>query len=284
MQMEVLRKTENPPFEPTVSVESELGFGSLWEDKGAGNLQGDFPWVNYIITSTGINHITLPGRQATLDALSEQGAQAGVKTIKTSQRAEVRKAKISHMQPEPLRIQIVDEFIETVRRSEVHRPIFNGILASLTNPMKDGKPVVGAEKYTESDAHNILRILMYKHIKPYFVSAEHFFNKPSMTHRVAWLRSLLYSRFGKQMLTASIKQWKRTRAQEIKKERELRWARIRSNRPISPYEWVDDGKRYYQDVLDGLTFIPADAEPRPTDTAIWNLVDHEWYLPKPKQP
>ena len=82
MQMEVLRKTENPPFEPTVSVESELGFGSLWEDKGAGNLQGDFPWVNYIITSTGINHITLPGRQATLDALSEQGAQASKKPVK----------------------------------------------------------------------------------------------------------------------------------------------------------------------------------------------------------
>ena len=43
-------------------------------------------------------------------------------------------------------------------------------------------------------------------------------------------------------------------------------------------EWKDADKdiRYYDDPIDGKVEIPADAPPRPSDEAIWNVLSQKW--------
>lgn len=39
---------------------------------------------------------------------------------------------------------------------------------------------------------------------------------------------------------------------------------------------ADKDIRYYDDPIDGKVEIPADAPPRPSDEAIWNVLSQKW--------
>ena len=62
------------------------------------------------------------------------------------------------------------------------------------------------------------------------------------------------------------------------KELEEQRKRLREFRPVSPFEWKDADKdiRYYDDPIDGKVEIPADAPPRSSDEAIWNVLSQKW--------
>ena len=175
-----------------------------------------------------------------------------------------------------IREQEVDRFIEEIRHSEVHGKIFVNLKLSLIKPMKNGIEQHNVEHFTDEQAREIIRVLMYDHVKPYFMEQQDFFRYSSMTSRKAWLHNLLYSRFGQKLMAAARKtckaRWNRNKRRQ---EAEVA-ANVRNNRPLSPFEWMEDNVRYYDDPDEGVICIPPDAPARPSATAIWNKFSSAW--------
>lgn len=109
---------------------------------------------------------------------------------------------------------------------------------------------------------------------PHFIAQEKFLR---MKHngRLAWLRNLLKSAHGKELVRKAAEAGRQRRIQE----RQQAMAEVKEkNRPISPYEWMDpvSGMRCYEDELEGRVMIPADAPPRPNEGAFWNVIKQCW--------
>ena len=111
---------------------------------------------------------------------------------------------------------------------------------------------------------------------PHFIAQERFVR---MKHsgRLAWLRNLLKSAHGKELMRKAAEAGRQRRA--LKKQ-QAQAEVILNNRPLSPYEWTDpeSGTRFYEDAIEGRVTIPADAPPRPSDSAFWNVIQRCWML------
>ena len=109
---------------------------------------------------------------------------------------------------------------------------------------------------------------------PHFIKQEKFMR---MKHngRLSWLKNLLKSGHGKELMRKAAEAGRQRRA--LKKQQELLEVKLH-NRPLSPYEWTDpaSGKRFYEDAEEGQVTIPADAPPRPSDGAFWNVIKKSW--------
>jgi len=109
---------------------------------------------------------------------------------------------------------------------------------------------------------------------PHFVAQERFVR---MKHsgRLAWLRNLLKSAHGKELMRKAAEAGRQRRA--LKKQ-QAQAEVILNNRPLSPYEWTDpeSGTRFYEDAIEGRVTIPADAPPRPNDQSFWNVIKKSW--------
>lgn len=109
---------------------------------------------------------------------------------------------------------------------------------------------------------------------PHFIAQERFLK---MKHggRLAWLRNLLKSGHGKELMRKAAEIGRQRRA--AKKQQVL--AEVReNNRPLSPYEWMDpvSGTRFYEDAVEGRVVIPKEAAPRPSEDAFWNVIQQCW--------
>ena len=109
---------------------------------------------------------------------------------------------------------------------------------------------------------------------PHFVAQERFVR---MKHsgRLAWLRNLLKTAHGKELMRKAAEAGRQRRA--LKKQ-QAQAEVILNNRPLSPYEWTDpeSGTRFYEDAIEGRVTIPADAPPRPNDQSFWNVIKKSW--------
>ena len=109
---------------------------------------------------------------------------------------------------------------------------------------------------------------------PHFIAQERFVR---MKHsgRLAWLRNLLKSAHGKELMRKAAEAGRQRRAL---KQQQAQAEVMLNNRPLSPYEWTDpeSGTRFYEDAIEGRVTIPADAPPRPSDTAFWNVIQRCW--------
>ena len=109
---------------------------------------------------------------------------------------------------------------------------------------------------------------------PHFINQEKFL---SMKHsvRLAWLRNLLKSAHGKELMRKAAEAGRQRRA--IQQQQALALVKEK-NRPLSPYEWTDpdSGTRFYEDDTEGQVTIPADAPPRPSEEAFWNVFKKSW--------
>ena len=109
---------------------------------------------------------------------------------------------------------------------------------------------------------------------PHFINQEKFL---SMKHsgRLAWLRNLLKSAHGKELIRKAAEASRQRRA--IQQQQALALVKEK-NRPLSPYEWTDpdSGTRFYEDDTEGQVTIPADAPPRPSEEAFWNVFKKSW--------
>lgn len=109
---------------------------------------------------------------------------------------------------------------------------------------------------------------------PHFVAQERFVR---MKHsgRLAWLRNLLKSAHGKELMRKAAEAGRQRRT--LKKQ-QVQAEIMLNNRPLSPYEWMDpeSGTRFYEDAIEGRVTIPADAPPRPSDQSFWNIFKKSW--------
>ena len=109
---------------------------------------------------------------------------------------------------------------------------------------------------------------------PHFIAQERFVR---MKHsgRLAWLRNLLKSAHGKELMRKAAEAGRQRRAL---KQQQAQAEVMLNNRPLSPYEWTDpeSGTRFYEDAIEGRVTIPVDAPPRPSDAAFWNVIQRCW--------
>ena len=111
---------------------------------------------------------------------------------------------------------------------------------------------------------------------PHFIAQEKFLR---MKHngRLAWLRNLLRTSHGKELMKKAAEAGRQRRG--LQKQQALAEVR-KNNRPLSPHEWTDpvSGVRFYEDAVEGLVTIPAEAPPRPSDGAFWNVIKKSWTI------
>ena len=109
---------------------------------------------------------------------------------------------------------------------------------------------------------------------PHFIAQERFLR---MKHngRLSWLRNLLKTAHGKELVKKAAEAGRQRRTL---KRQQAQTEVMQNNRPLSPYEWMDpkSGTRFYEDALEGRVVIPADAPPRPGDSAFWNVIQRSW--------
>lgn len=135
--------------------------------------------------------------------------------------------------------------------------------------------IAARHNYTRPRASEALVILVNEILIPYF-DADPRFLKTTHAGRIIWLKNLLKTRHGDTLMQQAIQKLCKTLVQDVEKKRRKR----REFRPISPFEWKDPDKdiRYYDDPLDGKVELPADAPPRPSETAVWNIISQEWVI------
>ena len=127
--------------------------------------------------------------------------------------------------------------------------------------------------YTRRRALDALVILVNEFLIPHF-DAQSTFAKTSHNGRIIWLQNLIKTRYGEKLIQQAAQKLGETLLKNLAERRK----KLREFRPVSPFEWKDADKdiRYYDDPIDGKVEIPADAPPRPCDTAIWNILSKEW--------
>ena len=109
---------------------------------------------------------------------------------------------------------------------------------------------------------------------PYFTAQEKF-QRMKHNGRLAWLKNLLKSGHGRDLLKKAAEAGKLRRLQQHQQAlAEMK----QNNRPLSPHEWTDpvSGVRFYEDAVEGIVTIPKEAPPRPSDTAFWNVFKKSW--------
>ena len=126
------------------------------------------------------------------------------------------------------------------------------------------------------EACNDVGYLVNELLIPHFAQQEKFLR---MKHngRLAWLRNLLKSNHGRELMRKAAEAGRRLRA--LKRQQEQLQVMLH-NRPLSPYEWTDpgSGKRFYEDAAEGVVTIPADAPPRPNEESFWNVIKKQWMV------
>ena len=127
--------------------------------------------------------------------------------------------------------------------------------------------------YTRRRALDALVILVNEFLIPHF-DAQSTFAKTSHNGRIIWLQNLIKTRYGEKLIQQAAQKLGETLLKNLEERRK----KLREFRPVAPFEWKDADKdiRYYDDPIDGKVEIPADAPPRPCDTAIWNILSKEW--------
>ena len=111
---------------------------------------------------------------------------------------------------------------------------------------------------------------------PHFIAQEKFLR---MKHngRLAWLRNLLKTAHGRELLKQAADAGRQRRLSQ----RQQALAEVKqNNRPLSSYEWTDPntGTRFYEDPTEGLVTIPKEAPPRPSEDSFWNVIQKKWIV------
>lgn len=133
------------------------------------------------------------------------------------------------------------------------------------------------EKTDRPQACRTLVCLVNEQLIPYFDKHPQF---PKVNHagRLVWLAKLLKSAYGCRMLNEAMHSGRVKREQETRENHKKQQDELRNFHPVSPHEWTDrqSGMRFYDDREEGTILIPAEALPRPTLTAQWNVLSKEW--------
>lgn len=132
---------------------------------------------------------------------------------------------------------------------------------------------------TTEEACEALEVLIDTELAPHFARDRQFMS-PS---RQAKPETRIYQvtnyvkRFSKDMVERAMKRWKKRAAERQRDQARRQEELVRLNRPLSPYEWQDAaGLRWMEDSRGNVMQVPAEAPPRPGESAMWNYVDQGW--------
>lgn len=133
--------------------------------------------------------------------------------------------------------------------------------------------IVAGYRYTRPRALDALVVLVNEFLIPHFDAQSNFAKTPH-NGRIIWLQNLIKTRHGENLIQQATQKLGETLLKELEEQRK----KLREFRPVSPFEWKDADKdiRYYDDPIDGKVEIPADAPPRSSDEAIWNVLSQKW--------
>ena len=133
--------------------------------------------------------------------------------------------------------------------------------------------IVAGYRYTRPRALDALVVLVNEFLIPHFDAQSNFAKTPH-NGRIIWLQNLIKTRHGENLIQQATQKLGETLLKELEEQRK----KLREFRPVSPFEWKDADKdiRYYDDPIDGKVEIPADAPPRSSDEAIWNILSQKW--------
>lgn len=160
-----------------------------------------------------------------------------------------------------------------------HQSLIDDILFRIRNPRNRNGEVLKDQVLDDAQAREVFQIMIDSCLVPYFQTREEFFKPTYIQHpekRVFWLTNL-FKRYSGNFIIRARRQWQRThkeleaQAQVIADQQQMQY------RPRSPYEWEDpDGFRWYLSPTGVKLMIPADAEPRPSDSATFNYISRTW--------
>ena len=222
------------------------------------SLLGDFP--SKMQTSNDIYNIYNPkGEESSVDEQSPDGEQPSAAVPSTDK--DIKSDK-NNLTTEALAV--AREFFHQLNESSEQR---SQTLTPLIDRFQQ------QEGITREHARENVIYLVNELLIPYFASQPHFL-RTSHAGRLAWLNNLLKSAHGAHLIAQAAQACRTRRLAQAAENR----SRLRDNHPLSPHEWTDPAtsSRFYDDEDEGMVPIPADAPPRPSDTAVWNVISKEW--------
>ena len=166
-----------------------------------------------------------------------------------------------------------------INPSEEGRKFFHELNANPAEKAEVLQPLIGFFQQQEPDlpreeACADVVYLVNELLIPYFIAQERFLH---MKHngRLAWLKNLLRSTHGRELLKKAAEAGKQRRL--LQKQQALAEVK-QKNRPLSPHEWTDpvSGTRFYEDESEGVVVIPVGAPPRPSESSFFNVIKQCW--------
>ena len=158
------------------------------------------------------------------------------------------------------------KFFQTIKRNPAEKA---EVLNSLIDYFMRQEPNLPREEACCDVVYLVNELLI-----PHFAAQEKFLH---MSHkgRLAWLKNLLKTTHGRELLKRAAEAGHLRRS--LEQQQKLTEVRL-NNRPLSPYEWMDPetGTRFYEDTFEGQVTIPPEAPPRPDEGAFWNVLQQKW--------
>lgn len=159
-----------------------------------------------------------------------------------------------------------------------HTALRNLLMKRIREPCDRKGQILQNQVPTDEQAMQVWRILLDRVLTDYLMKREQFFNANFKKHperRIYWLNNLM-KHWGKGFVVDARKIWRRQARQLEVDTVQQELHAMQQNRPISPYEWMDDDNVRWYTMNGVLSRIDADTEPRPSATAVYNFITKSW--------
>jgi len=176
---------------------------------------------------------------------------------------------------------IVREYFQWCEKQtdDDHVAMIDDIKRRIQKPRNHKGEVIKEMILSDAETDEVWNVLIDTQLVPNFADREKFFKTEYMHHpekRVWWMKAF-FSKFASQMLITARKNWSRRKLEIVQSEANAQKEAEMLNRPISPYEWQDpQGARWYITPKGERQPIPAEAEPRPSETSTFNYIKGQW--------
>lgn len=155
--------------------------------------------------------------------------------------------------------------------------------AEFIRSLKERFFVLDPTLQTDADQQEMVDVLIDQFLIPYMDGRKDMLRR-NRRGRLPWLRNLMKEGFGMNMCCQTLKKVREQHRIAYEASRRELDARRRANRPISPYEYMDEasGTRLYDDPRNPVALaaepirLPAYAPPRPSATAFWHPLRRQW--------
>lgn len=180
-----------------------------------------------------------------------------------------------------VRRRIVKDYFAWLLRQQdsEHSSMVDDLLFRIRNPRRKNGEHIPELALNENQSREVLQIMIDTYLVPYFQTREEFFKPAFIQHpekRVFWL-SRLFRNYGGDFIYKARNRWRKVRKDLEAEALAMADQQQMQHRPHSPHEWEDpQGNRWYIAPNGSKYTIPAQAEPRPSETSTFNYISNSW--------